>query len=58
MLAALDYLHAYYQLNHTALLAEYTAREATNTARERSINAHPLKQKDNLLHFWKIEETR
>jgi hypothetical protein len=51
-LAGLDYLHAYYQLNHAKLKAAYEKRQAENDARERELMLNPPKTPDTTIRFW------
>jgi hypothetical protein len=51
-LAGLDYLHAYYQLNHAKLKAAYEKRQAENNARERELMLNPPKTPDTTIRFW------
>jgi hypothetical protein len=56
-LAALDYLHAYYQINYAKLKADYEKREAENAERERQLRENPPKTPDVTLRFWPIKST-
>jgi hypothetical protein len=53
-LKALDYLHAYYQLNRNSLAEAFKKREAENTAREQYLKANPPQKKDTIMQFWKM----
>lgn len=54
-LAGLDYLHAYYQLNHAKLKWDYEKRMAENEARERELRENPSIKPDTVMHFWPIK---
>ena len=53
-LAALDYLHAYYQLYSAELKAAYEKREADADAREKQLREHPPIKPDATLHWWPL----
>jgi hypothetical protein len=46
---ALDYLHAFYDANHAALLAETTRIQAENDRRERELRENPPRKADNIV---------
>ncbi len=46
---ALDYLHAFYDANHAALLAETTRIRAENDRRERELRENPPRKADNIV---------
>lgn len=46
---ALDYLHAFYDANHAALLAETARIQAENDRRERELREHPPRKADNIV---------
>ena len=51
-LAALDALHRYFDTHRLRLIADYTQREATRTAREQWLKEHPPVPQDTVIHFW------
>jgi len=55
ILAGLDYLHAYAQLNATQLKADFELRLAEAAAREKRLREHPPKTPDTVIHFWPVQ---
>lgn len=54
-LQALDYLHAYYQLNKATLIADTARREAEAAERARQAAIQAALPKDETIYFWKNE---
>ncbi len=54
-LAGLDYLHAYYQINHAKLKADYEKREVENAGRERRLRENPPKPPDVNVRWWPLK---
>jgi hypothetical protein len=57
-LAGLDYLHAYYQLNASALKSDYEKRLADASAEEIRLARNPPKKADTVTYFWPIQSSR
>ena len=51
-LAALDALHRYFDTHRLRLIADYTQREATRSAREQWLKEHPPVPQDTVINFW------
>ncbi|MEY4488389.1 MAG: hypothetical protein RIQ79_897 [Verrucomicrobiota bacterium] len=55
VLAGLDSLCAYYQINYDALKVGYEKREADSEARERELREHPPRTPDATLRWWPLD---
>lgn len=55
-LQALDYLHAYYQLNQKALIPDTARRQAAAVEQARLAKIKAAQPKDQTIYFWEIEK--
>lgn len=55
VLAGLDYLHAYYQLNFPRLKEIHEKLWAENAAREKELRDNPPVRPDTDIHFWPVK---